>query len=96
MESYLSSIFRSCLLYTSWKNCPACQKRIQTEGLQAEGKHSAEERLQSYVIKRIEKMLEKRGRKIIGWDEILEGGLSENATVMSWRGTEEMCIRDRP
>ena len=73
---------------TSWKNCPACQKRIQTEGLQAEGKHSAEERLQSYVIKRIEKMLEKRGRKIIGWDEILEGGLSENATVMSWRGTE--------
>lgn len=73
---------------TSWKNCPTCQKRIQTEGLQAEGKHSAEERLQSYVIKRIEKMLEKRGRKIIGWDEILEGGLSENATVMSWRGTE--------
>lgn len=73
---------------TSWKNCPTCQKRIKDEGLQAEGKHTAEERLQSYVIKHVEKMLEKRGRKIIGWDEILEGGLSENATVMSWRGTQ--------
>ena len=73
---------------TSWKNCPTCQKRIKDEGLQAEGKHTAEERLQSYVIKRVEKMLEKRGRKIIGWDEILEGGLSENATVMPWRGTQ--------
>ncbi len=73
---------------TSWKNCPTCQKRIKDEGLQAEGKHTAEERLQSDVIKRVEKMLEKRGRKIIGWDEILEGGLSENATVMSWRGTQ--------
>ncbi len=73
---------------TSWKNCPTCQKRIKDEGLQAEGKHTAEERLQSYVIKRVEKMLEKRGRKIIGWDEILEGGLSENATVISWRGTQ--------
>lgn len=73
---------------TSWKNCPTCQKRIKDEGLQAEGKHTAEERLQSYVIKRVEKMLEKRGRKIIGWDEIMEGGLSENATVMSWRGTQ--------
>ena len=72
---------------TSWKNCPACQKRIEAEGLQADGKHSAEERLQSYVIKRMEKMLAKYGRKIIGWDEILEGGLSPEATVMSWRGT---------
>ena len=71
---------------TSWKNCPACQKRIEAEGLQADGKHSAEERLQSYVIKRMEKMLAKYGRKIIGWDEILEGGLAPNATVMSWRG----------
>ena len=73
---------------TSWKNCPVCQKRIKDEGLQTEGKHTAEERLQSYVIKRVEKMLEQRGRKIIGWDEILEGGLSANATVMSWRGTQ--------
>lgn len=73
---------------TSWKNCPTCQKRIKDEGLQTDGKHTAEERLQSYVIKRVEKMLEQRGRKIIGWDEILEGGLSANATVMSWRGTQ--------
>lgn len=73
---------------TSWKNCPACQKRIQDEGLQADGKHTAEERLQSYVIKRMEKVLAKYGKKIIGWDEILEGGLSPEATVMSWRGTQ--------
>ena len=70
------------------RKCLACQKRIESEGLQADGKHSAEERLQSYVIKRVEKMLEGYSRKIIGWDEILEGGLSDNATVMSWRGTE--------
>lgn len=73
---------------TSWKNCPTCQKRIKDEGLQTDGKHTEEDRLQSYVIKRVEKMLEQRGRKIIGWDEILEGGLSANATVMSWRGTQ--------
>lgn len=73
---------------TSWKNCPACQKRIQDEGLQADGKHTAEERLQSYVIRRMEKVLAKYGKKIIGWDEILEGGLSPDATVMSWRGTQ--------
>lgn len=73
---------------TSWKNCPTCQKRIKDEGLQTDGKHTAEDRLQSYVIKRVEKMLEQRGRKIIGWDEILEGGLSANATVMSWRGIQ--------
>ena len=72
----------------SWKNCPACQKRIQDEGLQADGKHSAEERLQSYVIRRMEKLLAQYGKKIIGWDEILEGGLSPDATVMSWRGTQ--------
>ena len=73
---------------TSWKTCPTCQKRIVDEHLQGDGKHSAEERLQSCVIKRVEKMLEKYGKKIIGWDEILEGGLSENATVMSWRGID--------
>ena len=73
---------------TSWKNCPTCQKRIKDERLQTDGKHTAEDRLQSYVIKRVEKMLEQRGRKIIGWDEILEGGLSANATVMSWRGIQ--------
>lgn len=72
----------------SWKNCPLCQKRIKEEGLKADGKHSAEERLQSYVIQRMEKYLATKGKKIIGWDEILEGGLAPSATVMSWRGEE--------
>ncbi len=72
----------------SWKNCPLCQKRIREEGLKADGKHSAEERLQSYVIQRMEKYLATKGKKIIGWDEILEGGLAPSATVMSWRGEE--------
>ena len=71
---------------SSWKNCPACQARIKAEGLKADKNHTAEERLQSYVIQRMEKMLAKHGKKIIGWDEILEGGLSPEATVMSWRG----------
>lgn len=72
----------------SWKNCPLCQKRIKEEGLKADSKHSAEERLQSYVIKRMEKYLATKGKKIIGWDEILEGGLAPSATVMSWRGED--------
>lgn len=71
---------------TSWKNCPLCQKRIRQEGLQAKDGHSAEERLQSYFVQRMEKVAAKYGKKIIGWDEILEGGLSPTATVMSWRG----------
>lgn len=73
---------------TSWKSCPACQARIKSEGLTADKQHTAEERLQSYVIRRMEKVLNKYGKKIIGWDEILEGGLSPTATVMSWRGEE--------
>ncbi len=72
----------------SWKKCPDCQKLIRKEGLQAKDGHSAEERLQSWVIGKMETMLAKYGKKIIGWDEILEGGLSPNATVMSWRGEE--------
>lgn len=63
-----------------WENCPACQKRIREEGLKNENE------LQSYFITRIEKYLNAHGRKIIGWDEILEGGLAPEATVMSWRG----------
>lgn len=70
----------------SWKECPLCQKRIKEEGLQADKEHSSEERLQSYVIQRMEKYLATKGKKIIGWDEILEGGLAPSATVMSWRG----------
>ena len=72
----------------SWKNCPLCQKRIKEEGLKADSKHSAEERLQSYVIQRMEKYLATKGKKIIGWDETLEGGLAPSATVMSWRGED--------
>ncbi len=63
-----------------WKVCPKCQARIQTEGL------GDENDLQSYFIKRIEKFINSKHRKIIGWDEILEGGLAPEATVMSWRG----------
>ena len=73
---------------TSWKNCPLCQKRIREEGLKADKNHTAEERLQSYFVQRMEKVAAKYGKKIIGWDEILEGGLSPTATVMSWRGEE--------
>lgn len=72
----------------SWKNCPLCQQRIRKEGLKKDSKHSAEEKLQSYVIQRMEKYLATKGKKIIGWDEILEGGLAPSATVMSWRGEE--------
>ena len=66
----------------SWKECDDCKRRMQEEGLE-----SVDE-LQSYMIQRIEKYLNARGRQIIGWDEILEGGLAPNATVMSWRGEE--------
>jgi len=69
-----------------WKQCANCQKRIEQEGLKADKKHSAEDRLQSYAISRCEKILRKYGKKMIGWDEILEGGLAPDATVMSWRG----------
>jgi hexosaminidase len=73
---------------SSWVKCPKCQARIKSLGLVADGKHSAEERLQSYFIGYAEKVLNSKGRRIIGWDEILEGGIAPNATVMSWRGME--------
>jgi hexosaminidase len=73
---------------TSWKECPLCQARIRKEGLKADAHHTAEERLQSYFVQRIEKVLTKYGKKMIGWDEILEGGLAPTATVMSWRGEQ--------
>ena len=72
----------------SWKNCPLCQKRIRDEKLFADKNHTAEKRLQSYFVQRMEKVAAKYGKKIIGWDEILEGGLSPTATVMSWRGEQ--------
>ena len=71
-----------------WKSCPKCQARIKAEGIKGDSKHTAEEYLQSYVISRMEKFVESKERHIIGWDEILEGGLAPNATVMSWRGVD--------
>ena len=66
----------------SWKTCPLCQARMKKEGMKEI------DELQSYLIKRMEKFLNKHGRNLLGWDEILEGGLAPNATVMSWRGVE--------
>ena len=71
---------------TRWKECPKCQEKIEEEGLIGDKNHSSEERLQSYFISYVEDFLNSKGRQIIGWDEILEGGLAPNATVMSWRG----------
>jgi hexosaminidase len=65
---------------TRWKACPKCQARIRAEGL------AGEDALQSWFIRRIERMVNARGKRLVGWDEILEGGLAPNATVMSWRG----------
>ena len=73
-------------LKVKWEHCPACQARIRAEGLKADATGTAEEKLQSYAVHRMEGILAAHGRKLIGWDEILEGGLSPNATVMSWRG----------
>ncbi len=66
----------------NWHRCPLCQQRIKTEHLKDENE------LQSYFVQRIEKYLNNKGRTLIGWDEILEGGLAPNAVVMSWRGEE--------
>ena len=71
-----------------WKKCPKCQARIKELGLKADKGHTAEQRLQSYIINYAEQFLNGKGRQIIGWEEILEGGLAPNATVMSWRGIE--------
>ncbi|GAB3203387.1 hexosaminidase [Pontibacter aydingkolensis] len=67
---------------TRWKTCPKCQARMKQENLKDEHE------LQSYFIQRMEKFMNAKGRTIIGWDEILEGGLAPNAYVMSWRGTK--------
>ena len=67
---------------SAWKKCPKCQKRIGDEHLKNESE------LQSYAVNRIEKFLTSKGRRLLGWDEILEGGLPPQATVMSWRGEQ--------
>ena len=67
---------------SAWKTCPKCQKRMTDEHL------ANVDELQSYLIHRIEKFLNNHGRHLLGWDEILQGGIAPNATVMSWRGEE--------
>ena len=67
---------------THWRTCPKCRERMRREGLKDV------DELQSYLVRRIERYLNARGRRLIGWDEILEGGLAPDATVMSWRGVE--------
>jgi len=66
----------------SWKKCPNCQKRIHENSLKDESE------LQSYFVQRVEQYINSKGKRIIGWDEILEGGLAPDATVMSWRGED--------
>ena len=73
---------------TEWEKCPDCQAKIAELGLKGDGRFSAEQYLQCYVTARMQSFLATLGKKIIGWDEILEGELAEGATVMSWRGIE--------
>lgn len=71
-----------------WENCPDCQARIRELGLEDDEKYTAEQKLQNYVTARVQAFLATKGKKVIGWDEILEGdNLTPGATVMSWRGT---------
>jgi len=71
-----------------WKTDPDCQAKIRELGLVTDEKASAEQRLKNYVTARIQKCLAAKGKKVIGWDEVLEGDLQPGATVMSWRGTK--------
>ena len=72
----------------AWEKCPNCQKRIKALGLVSDDKGTKEQKLQNYVTSRLQAYLGKHGRKIIGWDEILEGEIAPGATVMSWRGAQ--------
>ena len=69
-----------------WKECPKCQAKAQELGLKDDGKHSIENQLQTWINHEVEQFLKERGRDMIGWDEVLEGGLTEGGIVMSWRG----------
>ena len=69
-----------------WQKCPTCQAKIKELGLKNDGKHTTENQLQSYINREVETFMKERGRAIIGWDEILEGGLSGESIIMSWRG----------
>ena len=73
---------------TQWKKCELCQKRIKEEGIKGDDKMSAEAKLQGYFAKRVEKYLSSKGRKLIGWDELLDSDVEKSAAIMSWRGME--------
>ncbi|MDN5552740.1 beta-N-acetylhexosaminidase [Prevotella sp.] len=73
---------------TRWTTCEKCQGLIKSLGIKGDKECTAENRLQGYLVSRIEKYLNQKGRKIIGWDEILEGDVQKSATIMSWRGVD--------
>ena len=73
---------------TRWEKCPLCQERIKKEHLTAKGDQSPEARLQGYFTKRVEAFVQSKGRKLIGWDELLDSDVNPSATIMSWRGVE--------
>lgn len=76
-----------------WRECPRCQALATRLGIKATAEHSVEEQLQSYGIKRMERFISQElGKRMIGWEEILEGGLPDQATVMSWKGTESGAL----
>lgn len=71
---------------TRWEVCPKCQQRIREEGFTADDKRSAEDMLQSYFTKRIESYINGKGKRVIGWDEVLKGEINPSTTIMAWRG----------
>ena len=71
-----------------WEQCPKCQQRIREQGIKASGELTAEAKLQGYFTNRMEQYINSKGRSIIGWDEIMEGDISQSATVLCWRGIE--------
>lgn len=73
---------------TRWQQCPRCQERIRKESLTAREGQTAEARLQGYFTKRVEAFVHSKGRKLIGWDELLDSDVNPSATIMSWRGIE--------
>ena len=73
---------------TRWEKCPKCQQRIHEQGITGDGTLTAEAKLQGYFTNRIEQHVRSLGRQIIGWDEIMEGDISQSATILCWRGIE--------
>lgn len=71
-----------------WEKCPKCQAKIKELGIKALPKHSKENQLQTYFMSELEKAINAHGRRMLGWDEVLEGGLTPNSTIMSWRGIQ--------